>query len=144
MATDRRLDLIEAAARCIADPRNPLHRQQEGRFFHGYDDSYCYLPLYVFCGRQLLCTYLGPGRIDGAKHAGLLKLPVTRLRQKWPQVRSVFRSDAGFCRQHIINWCERAGVHYLIGLVRNPRLQRITAFLELAMKEGFEQTGPKQ
>jgi hypothetical protein len=64
---------------------NPLHGQQEGRFFHGYYDCYCYLPLYVFCGQQLLCAYLRPSRIDGAKHAAaILKLLVTRLRQKWP------------------------------------------------------------
>ena len=64
---------------------NPLHGQQEGRFFHGYYDCYCYLPLYVFCGQQLLCAYLRPSRIDGAKHAAaILKLLVTRLRQAWP------------------------------------------------------------
>ncbi len=89
---------------------NPLHGQQEGRFFHGYYDCYCYLPLYVFCGQQLLCAYLRPSRIDGARHAGaILKLLVARLRQKWPQVRIVLRGDSGFCRQRILNWCERAG-----------------------------------
>ena len=124
---------------------NPLYGQQEGRFFHGYYDSYCYLPLYVFCGQQLLCAYLRPSRIDGAKHAtAILKLLVTRLRQKWPQVRIVFRGDSGFCRQRIINFCERAGVHYIIGLARNARLQGITEFMELAMKDAFEQTGLKQ
>jgi hypothetical protein len=124
---------------------NPLYGQQEGRFFHGYYDSYCYLPLYVFCGQQLLCAYLRPSRIDGAKHAGaILKLLVKRLRQVWPQVRIVFRGDSGFCRQRIINYCERAGVNYIIGLARNPRLQSITVFLELAMKDRFEQTGLKQ
>lgn len=124
---------------------NPLYGQQEGRFFHGYYDSYCYLPLYVFCDQQLLCAYLRPSRIDGAKHAAaILKLLVTRLRQKWPQVRIVFRGDSGFCRQRIINYCERAGVHYIIGLARNARLQGITEFMELAMKDAFEQTGLKQ
>jgi Transposase DDE domain group 1 len=124
---------------------NPLHGQQEGRFFHGYYDSYCYLPLYVFCGQQLLCAYLRPSRIDGAKHAAaILKLLVKRLRQTWPQVRIVFRGDSGFCRQRIINYCERAKVNYLIGLARNPRLQAITEFMELAMKDAFEQTGLKQ
>lgn len=124
---------------------NPLYGQQEGRFFHGYYDSYCYLPLYVFCGQQLLCAYLRPSRIDGAKHAAaILKLLVTRLRQHWPQVRIVFRADSGFCRQPIINYCERSCVNYIIGLARNPRLQGITEFLELAMKERFEQTGLKQ
>jgi signal recognition particle subunit SEC65 len=124
---------------------NPLYGQQEGRFFHGYYDSYCYLPLYVFCGQQLLCAYLRPSRIDGAKHAGaILKLLVKRLRQVWPSVRIVFRGDSGFCRQRIINYCERAGVHYIIGLARNPRLQAITEFMELAMQDAFEETGLKQ
>lgn len=124
---------------------NPLYGQQEGRFFHGYYDSYCYLPLYVFCGQQLLCAYLRPSRMDGARHAAaILKLLVTRLRQQWPQVRIVFRGDSGFCRQRTINYCERAGVSYIIGLARNARLQGITEFMELAMKEAFEQTGSKQ
>jgi hypothetical protein len=124
---------------------NPLHGQQKGRFFHGYYDCYCYLPLYVFCGQQLLCAYLRPSRIDGARHAAaILKLLVTRLRQKWPQVRIVFRGDSGFCRQRILNYCERAGLHYIVGLARNPRLQGITEFLELAMKETFQASGLKQ
>ena len=124
---------------------NPLHGQQEGRFFHGYYDCYCYLPLYVFCGQQLLCAYLRPSRIDGAKHAAaILKLLVRRLRQKWPQVRIVFRGDSGFCRRRIINYCERAGVHYIIGLARNPVLERITEFLELAMKDAYVHSGLKQ
>ena len=124
---------------------NPLFGQQEGRFFHGYYDEYCYLPLYVFCGQQLLCAYLRPSRIDGARHAAaILKLLVTRLRQVWPQVRIVFRGDSGFCRQRIINYCERANVHYIIGLARNPRLQQITEFMELVMKDEFERSGHKQ
>jgi Transposase DDE domain group 1 len=124
---------------------NPLYGQQEGRFFHGYYDSYCYLPLYVFCGQQLLCAYLRESRIDGAKHAApILKLLVARLRQKWPQVRIVFRGDSGFCRLRIINYCERAGVHYIIGLARNARLQHITEFMELAMKEEYVRTQLKQ
>lgn len=124
---------------------NPLYGQQEERFFHGYYDSYCYLPLYVFCGQQLLCAYLRPSRIDGARHAAaILKLLVQRLRKVWPQVRIVFRGDSGFCRQRIINYCERANVHYIIGLARNARLQAITEFMELSMRDAFEQTGLKQ
>src|SRR5450631_3292781 len=124
---------------------NPLYGLREGRFFHGYYDSYCYLPLYVFCGQQLLCAYLRPSRIDGAKHAAaILKLLVARLRHKWPQVRIVFRGDSGFCRQRIINWCERAGVHYIIGLARNARLEQITEFLELSMKDDYHSSGCKQ
>jgi len=89
--------------------------------------------------------YLRPSRIDGAKHtAAILKLLVTRLRQQWPAVRIVFRGDSGFCRQRILNYCERAGVHYIVGLARNARLQGITEFLELAMKEQYQQSGLKQ
>lgn len=124
---------------------NPLYGQQESRFFHGYYDSYCYLPLYVFCGQQLLCCYLRPSRIDGAQHsAAILKLLVKRLRAQWPQVKIVFRGDSGFCRQRIINYCERSDVNYIIGLARNPRLQQITEFLELSMKDEFERTKVKQ
>jgi hypothetical protein len=124
---------------------NPLYGQQESRFFHGYYDSYCYLPLYVFCGQQLLCCYLRPSRIDGAKHsAAILRLLVKRLRAAWPQVRIVFRGDSGFCRARIINYCERSEVNYIVGLARNPRLQHITEFLELSMKDEFERTKIKQ
>jgi hypothetical protein len=124
---------------------NPLHGQQEGRFFHGYYDSYCYLPLYVFCGQQLLCAYLRPSRIDGAKHAAaIFKMLVKRLRQTWPQVRIVFRGDSGFCRQRIIKYCERSDVHFIIGLARNARLQAITEFAELALKDAYEHSGNKQ
>lgn len=69
---------------------------------------------------------------------------MTRLRQKWPQVRIVFRGDSGFCRQRILNWCERAGVRYIVGLARNARLeQQITQFLELALKDAYERSGLK-
>jgi Transposase DDE domain group 1 len=124
---------------------NPLHGQQEQRFFHGYYDNYCYLPLYVFCGQQLLCAYLRPSRIDGAQHsAAILKLLVRRLRQAWPEVRIIFRGDSGFCRQRVINWCERSGVHYIIGLARNPRLEAMVEFAQLALKDEYERTKQKQ
>jgi len=112
---------------------------------HGYYDSYCYLPLYVFCGQQLLCAYLRPSRIDGAQHAAaILKLLVRRLRQSWPNVRIVLRGDSGFCRQRIINWCERAGVHYIVGLARNARLQALVELAELALKDEYARTQQKQ
>jgi hypothetical protein len=124
---------------------NPLHGQQEGRFFHGYYDCYCYLPLYVFCGQQLLCAYLRPSRIDAAKHAAaILKLLVRRLRETWPEVRIVFRGDSGFCRQRIINWCERSDVHYIVGLARNPKLEAMVEYAQLALQEQYERTGTKQ
>lgn len=123
----------------------PLHGQQEQRFFHGYYDSYCYLPLYVFCGQQLLCAYLRPSRIDAAQHAAaILKLLVRRLRQSWPAVRIVFRGDSGFCRQRIVNWCERSGVHYLIGLARNARLEAMVEYAQLALRDEYERSGVKQ
>lgn len=76
-----------------------VHGRQEGRFFHGYYDRYCFLPLYVFCDKQLLVSYLRPSRIDAARHAwAVLALLVKRLRQRWPKVRIVLRADSGFCR----------------------------------------------
>jgi hypothetical protein len=124
---------------------NPLHGQQEQRFFHGYYDCYCYLPLYVFCGQQLLCAYLRPSRIDAAKHAAaILKLLTQRLRQAWPGVRIVIRGDSGFCRRRIMNWCERSGVHYLLGLARNPRLEQHVQYAQLMLAEQYQHTGHKQ
>jgi len=124
---------------------NPLHGNQEGRFFHGYYDCYCYLPLYVFCGQQLLCALLRPSRIDGARHAAaVLKLLVRRLRRAWPAVRIVFRGDSGFCRQRLMNWCERSDVHYVIGLARNPRLEEQVAYAQLMLAEDYERSGVKQ
>ena len=97
-----------------------VHGHQQGRFFHGYYDHYCFLPLYVFCGDHLLVAYLRPADIDPAKHAaGILKLLVGRLRQAWPEVRIILRADSGFCRWRLLRWCERHGLGYIIGLA-NP------------------------
>jgi hypothetical protein len=106
----------------------PLHGHQPERFFHGYYDSYCYLPLYIFAGDQLLCARLRPANIDGA--AGALdevKRIVAQLRAKWPKVRIVLRGDSGFCREELMAWCEAAEnqVDFLFGLARNSRLQKI-------------------
>ena len=106
---------------------DPLYGKQEDRFFHGYYDSYCYLPLYVFCGEQLLVSYLRPSKIDESKHAGaVLKLLVKRLRKAWPKVEIVLRGDCGFCRRRILAWCERNGVGYVVGLAKNKRLNAMT------------------
>ena len=100
-----------------------VHGRQVGRFFHGYYDGYCFLPLYVFCGDQLLVSYLRPSNIDGAKHAWpILALLVKRLRQAWPDVRIILRADSGFCRHRMLTWCERHGVGYMVGLAKNARL----------------------
>ena len=100
-----------------------VHGQQQGRFFHGYYDHYCFLPLYVFCRDQLLVSYLRPSKIDGAKHArAILALLVKRLRREWPQVPIIFRGDSGFCRWKMLAWCERHAVGYIVGIAKNKRL----------------------
>lgn len=123
----------------------PLHGNQELKQFHGYYDTYCYLPLYVFCGQAMLACVLRPSRIDGAKHtAAIIKLLVKKLRQHWPQTRFILRGDSGFCRQLLINWCERNQVDYIIGVARNKRLQRIVKPWESVLQEHYEATGEKQ
>jgi hypothetical protein len=103
----------------------PLHGHQLGRFFHGYYDAYCYLPLYIFCGDHPLLALLRPADLDpstGAlKHLARI---VTRLRQCWPGVEIVVRGDSGFCREHLMRWCEGQGVAFLFGLAKNARLLR--------------------
>jgi len=101
-----------------------VHGRQEGRFFHGYYDHYCFLPLYVFCGEQLLVAYLRPSNIDDAKHSwAILSLLVKAFRRRWPDVRIVFRADSGFCRHRMMTWCERHDVHYIVGIAKNERLK---------------------
>jgi len=122
-----------------------VHGQQEGRFFHGYYDAHCFLPLYVFCGDQLLVSYLRPSNLDGAKHAwAILALLVKRLRQAWPQVRIVVRADSGFCRRRMLRWCERHGIGYIVGLARNSRLQRLIQPHWAAVEQCFKDSGQKQ
>ena len=103
---------------------DPIHGGQEGRFFHGYYKCYCYLPLYIFCGRELLLAKLRPANIDasaGAKEeiAGI----IAQIRQSWPDAEIWLRADAGFCREELMAWCEDHGVHYIFGLARNARLE---------------------
>jgi hypothetical protein len=102
---------------------DPLHGQQEGRFFHGYYDGYCYLPLYVTCGRHLLAAKLRRSNIDGAAGADVeLTRIVGRIRQSWPRVRILVRADSGFARERLMAWCEANGVDFVFGLARNARL----------------------
>ena len=122
-----------------------VHGKQEGRFFHGYYDQYCFLPLYVFCGEQLLVSYLRPSKIDAAKHAwAILALLVKRLRQAWPKVQSIFRGDSGFCRWRMLSWCERHDVGYIVGIAKNARLNRLAKPHLEAARARFEDTGAKQ
>ena len=124
---------------------DPVHGDQEGRFFHGYYDNYCFLPLYVFCGDQLLVSYLRPSKIDAAKHSrAILKLLVRRFRQVWPEVKIVFRGDSGFCRWRLLRWCDKHGVNYIVGLAKNAVLKRLAEPHLQQAAEQFEQTGQKQ
>jgi hypothetical protein len=105
-----------------------LHGAQEGRFFHGYYDEYCYLPLYIFCGEHLLGVRLREANIDAS--AGSLReieRIVEQIRRHWPQVRIVLRGDSGFCRDELMSWCEGNQVQFVFGFARNERLRRLIA-----------------
>ena len=106
----------------------PLHGHQEGRFFHGYSDEYCYLPLYIFAGEHLLCARLRTSDQDAA--AGVteeVERIVNRLRARWPDVRIIVRGDSGFCREELMAWCEAHAVSYVLGFARNDRLRQMIA-----------------
>lgn len=119
----------------------PLHGHQLGRFFHGYYDEYCYLPLYIFCGDIPLLALLRPADVDGCvglrKH---LERIVTRLRQCWPQVRILVRGDSGFCREHLMRCCEDNHVDFVFGLAKNKRLQKILAAEMHQAQQQYAQT----
>ena len=122
----------------------PLYGHQPERFFHGYYDSYCYLPLYIFAGDQLLCARLRAANQDAA--AGSieeLKRIVGQLRQRWPQVNIVLRADSGFCREALMAWCEQKEnrVEYVFGLQRNRRLQTIIGEPMQEVKKQHQATG---
>ena len=102
---------------------DPLHGHQEGRFFHGYYDCYCYLPLYVFCGRHLLAAKLRKADIDAsAGSVEEIARIVAQIRARWPHTRILLRADSGFAREALMAWCEANRVDYLFGLARNARL----------------------
>ena len=104
----------------------------------------CGEPLYVFCGRQLLVAYLRPSNIDASKHAwSVLSLLVKRFRQVWPGVDIVVRGDSAFCRHRMLDWCERNGVRYIVGLARNAVLEREVQVACEVARDGFEATGRK-
>jgi hypothetical protein len=117
-----------------------LHGHQLGRFFHGYYDEYCYLPLYVFCGDHPLLALLRPANLDTAtgalKHLARI---ISRLRACWPGVQILVRGDSGFCREHLMAWCEAHGVDYLFGLAKNARL---LAALEPELQQAHAQFAP--
>jgi len=120
----------------------PLHGQQEGRFFHGYYDSYCYLPLFIFCGEHVLCARLRQSHHDA--YAGSLveiQRIVKQIRAAWPEVKIILRGDCGFCRNELMSWCEGNGVEYVLGLARNPRLRRIIGGEMWEAAEQWKTTG---
>jgi hypothetical protein len=127
------------------DPTDlPVHGQQERRFFHGFYGHYCFLPLYVFCGNQLLVAYLRPSNIDAPLHTrAILKLLVRRLRQAWPNVRIVLRADSSFARWKLLRWCEKNRVFYVVGLARNKVLERMAAPFMQAAEAEYEHTRQK-
>jgi hypothetical protein len=121
---------------------DPLHGQQEGRFFHGYYDCYCYLPLYIFCGHHLLVAKLRRSNVDAAAGAtDEIARVVEQIRARWPKVRILLRADSGFCREELMAWCEANKVDYLFGLARNKRLQAAIADASEAARAMAERTG---
>ena len=120
---------------------DPLHGQQEGRFFHGYYNCYCYLPLYIFCDGFPVHAQLRPSNIDASQGAvEALKRIVGQIREQWPQVKILIRGDSGFAREKIMAWCEANGVDYVLGLAKNPRLIREIQEQREQVQQQYEQT----
>src|SRR3954466_14433893 len=120
----------------------PLHGRQEGRFFHGYYDCYCYLPLYIFCGEHVLCARLRQSDRDAS--AGSLReiqRVIAQMRAAWPDTRIILRGDSGFCRNQLMSWCESNKVEYVFGLARNQRLLRIIGREMWEATEEWNRTG---
>jgi hypothetical protein len=121
---------------------DPLHGDQEGKFFHGYYKAYCYLPLYIFCGEALLCARLRTADNDGA--AGTveeLERIVERIRRSWPDTQILVRGDSGFCREYIMAWCEDNAVDYILGLAKNNRLKEEISYELADAKELYHCSG---
>jgi hypothetical protein len=118
-----------------------LHGDQEGRFFHGYYDHYCYLPLFIFWGDRLLCARLRPSNIDGAKGAvDEISRIVAQMRKRWPKTHFMVRGDSGFAREELMTWCENNNVDYLFGLAGNSRLREKIQVEQRQAKEHHEST----
>jgi hypothetical protein len=120
----------------------PLHGQQEGRFFHGYYDHYCYLPLYIFCGEHVLCARLREANHDAA-FGSLAEIEriVRQIRTAWPEVKIILRGDSGFCRNELMSWCESHRVDFVLGMARNQRLRKIIGAEMHAATQQWNETG---
>ena len=124
---------------------DPLHGEQEGRFFHGYYDCYCYLPLYVFAGPYVLAAKLRSSNIDAsAGSVEVLERIVGKIRQRFAEVKIIVRGDSGFCREKLMSFCESHGVSYVFGLARNSRLRRAIGAQMQRVKRGYERAGRPQ
>ena len=120
----------------------PLHGKQEGRFFHGYYDSYCYLPLYIFCGEHVLCARLRQANSDAsAGSMAEIERIIGQIRATWPEVKIILRGDSGFCRNELMSWCEGHGVDYVFGLARNQRLRAVIGRQMWEVTEQWNRTG---
>ncbi len=120
----------------------PLHGKQEGRFFHGYYDSYCYLPLYIFCGEHVLCARLREANHDAAFGSlAEIRRIVAQIRAAWPEVKIIVRGDSGFCRNELMSWCEDHQVEFVFGLARNQRLRKIIGAQMHEATQLWQQTG---
>jgi hypothetical protein len=121
---------------------DPIHGRQEGRYFHGYYDCYCYLPLYIFCDEFLLSAQLRTADVDPAKGAlEDLQRVVSQIRKRWPKVHILVRGDSGFCRDAIMHWCERQGIDYVLGLAKNARLLKEIKDEMKAAEDRFVKSG---
>ena len=120
----------------------PLHGKQEGRFFHGYYDSYCYLPLYIFCGEHVLCARLREANHDAA-FGSLPEIEriVKQMRAAWPEVNIILRGDSGFCRNELMSWCESNQVDFVFGMARNQRLRKIIGAQMNEATQQWRETG---
>jgi hypothetical protein len=120
----------------------PLHGKQEGRFFHGYYDSYCYLPLYIFCGEHVLCARLRQSNSDAsAGSLAEIERIIAQVRARWPEVKIILRGDSGFCRNELMSWCEGRDVDYVFGLARNQRLRKLLGRQMWEATEQWNRTG---
>jgi Transposase DDE domain group 1 len=122
-----------------------VHGNQVGKYYHGYYKNHCFLPLYVFCGKQLLVSYLRTSDKDAATHSwAILALLVKRFRQAWPDVKIIFRGDSGFCRHEMFEWADKNKVFYITGIAQNPNLKKALAPLMAESAAAYEQTKTKQ
>jgi hypothetical protein len=123
----------------------PLHGEQERGHFHAYYDNYCYLPLYVFAGQDMLACVLRPSDRDPASVvSALIKRLLVPLRRAWPKTKIIVRADSGFCRPRVLQRLERWGVSYILGLQKNSRLAQQVDLAELALADQYAAKQTKQ